>query len=144
MFMGEYQHNIDSKGRLIIPSKFREQCGDMVVVTRGNEGCLSLYTVEGWNEYYSKLQELPKNKKEARIYVRMIISKANECMFDKLGRINIPQVLRNVGNLTKECIIVGVGDHVEIWNQDLWNKFYDDNFDDFDKVTEALGEDYGV
>lgn len=138
MFMGEYQHNIDGKGRLIIPSKFREQCGETVVVTRGNEGCLVLYTETGWQEYYTKLQTLPKNKKEARNFLRMIISKAGECTFDKLGRINIPATLREIGNLSKECIIIGVGDHVEIWNQDNWNDYYQDNADSFDEISESL------
>lgn len=138
MFMGEFRHNIDAKGRLIIPSKFREQCEASVVVTRGFEGCLALYTQEGWQEYYAKLQTLPKNKKEARLFVRMVTSRASDCEFDKLGRINIPNVLREVGNLDKECVIVGVGDHVEIWNQASWNEYYDDNKDDFDEISESL------
>lgn len=138
MFMGEFRHNIDAKGRLIIPSKFREQCEASVVVTRGFEGCLALYTQEGWQEYYAKLQTLPKNKKEARLFVRMVTSRASDCEFDKLGRINIPNVLREVGNLDKECVIVGVGDHVEIWNQASWDEYYDDNKDDFDEISESL------
>lgn len=138
MFMGEFRHNIDAKGRLIIPSKFREQCEASVVVTRGFEGCLALYTQVGWQEYYAKLQTLPKNKKEARSFVRMITSRASDCEFDKLGRINIPNVLREVGNLDKECVIVGVGDHVEIWSQDSWDEYYDDNKDNFDEISESL------
>lgn len=138
MFMGEFRHNIDAKGRLIIPSKFREQCEASVVVTRGFEGCLSMYTQEGWQEYYAKLQTLPKNKKEARSFVRMITSRASDCEFDKLGRINIPNVLREVGTLSKECVIVGVGDHVEIWDQAAWDNYYDDNKDNFDDISESL------
>lgn len=138
MFMGEFRHNIDAKGRLIIPSKFREQCEASVVVTRGFEGCLSLYTQAGWEEYYAKLQTLPKNKKEARSFVRMITSRASDCEFDKLGRINIPSVLREVGSLSKECVVVGVGDHVEIWDQTAWDNYYDQNKDDFDEISESL------
>lgn len=138
MFMGEFRHNIDAKGRLIIPSKFREQCEASVVVTRGFEGCLSMYTQEGWQEYYAKLQTLPKNKKEARSFVRMITSRASDCEFDKLGRINIPNVLREVGTLSKECVIVGVGDHVEIWDQMAWDAYYNQNKDDFDEISESL------
>lgn len=138
MFMGEYKHNIDAKGRLIIPSKFREQCGTSVVITRGFEGCLALYTESGWNEYYQKLQTLPKNKKEARSFVRMITSRASACEFDKLGRINIPSVLREVGGLLKECVVVGVGDRVEIWSEESWNAYYDDNKDNFDEISESL------
>ena len=131
MFMGEFRHNIDAKGRLIIPSKLREQCGKSVVITRGFDGCLALYTQEGWNDYYQKLQTLPKTKKEARNFVRIITSRASECEFDKLGRVNIPNVLRLEGKLEKECIIVGVGDHVEIWNQARWEDYYD-------KISESL------
>ena len=126
MFMGEFRHNIDAKGRLIIPSKLREQCGESVVITRGFDGCLALYTQEGWNDYYQKLQTLPKTKR------------ASECEFDKLGRVNIPNVLRIEGKLEKECIIVGVGDHVEIWNQNIWDDYYDANKDNFDEISESL------
>lgn len=138
MFMGEFRHNIDAKGRLIIPSKFREQCGESVVVTRGFEGCLAVYTQEGWNSYYQKLQALPKNKKESRLFVRMITSRASECEFDKLGRINIPNTLRDEGKLEKECIVVGVGDHAEIWSQEQWDAYYDSNKDSFDEISESL------
>ena len=138
MFMGEFKHNIDAKGRLIIPSKLREQCGSSVIVTRGFDVCLALYTQEGWNDYYQKLQMLPKTKKDARNFVRIITSRASECEFDKLGRINIPSVLRVEGKLEKECIIVGVGDHVEIWNESLWQDYYDMNKDNFDEISESL------
>lgn len=138
MFMGEFRHNIDAKGRLIIPSKLREQCGEGVVITRGFDGCLALYTQEGWNDYYQKLQTLPKTKREARNFVRIITSRASECEFDKLGRVNIPNVLRIEGKLEKECIIVGVGDHVEIWNQNIWDDYYDANKDNFDEISESL------
>ena len=138
MFMGEFKHNIDAKGRLIIPSKLREQCGSSVIVTRGFDGCLALYIQEGCNDYYQKLQMLPKTKKDARNFVRIITSRASECEFDKLGRINIPSVLRVEGKLEKECIIVGVGDHVEIWNESLWQDYYDMNKDNFDEISESL------
>ena len=118
MFMGEFRHNIDAKGRLIIPSKLREQCGESVVITRGFDGCLALYTQEGWNDYYQKLQTLPKTKREARNFVRIITSRASK--------------------LEKECIIVGVGDHVEIWNQNIWDDYYDANKDNFDEISESL------
>ena len=125
--MGEFRHNIDAKGRLIIPSKLREQCGESVVITRGFDGCLALYTQEGWNDYYQKLQTLPKTKREARNFVRIITSRAS-----------IPNVLRIEGKLEKECIIVGVGDHVEIWNQNIWDDYYDANKDNFDEISESL------
>ena len=138
MFMGEFRHNIDVKGRLIIPSKMREQCGSSVIITRGFDGCLALYTQDGWNEYYQQLQTLPKTKKDARNFVRIITSKACVCEFDKLGRVNIPNVLRLEGKLEKECVIVGVGDHVEIWNQGVWDDYYDSNKDNLEEFSELL------
>lgn len=140
MFMGEFSHNIDAKGRLIIPSKLREQCGSKVIVTRGQDGCLALYTQEGWQEYYQKLKRLPKTRHDVRDFVRITTSKASECEFDKLGRINIPNVLRLEGKLEKECIIIGVGDHLEIWNQILWNDYYNAKKDNFDEIFESLDE----
>ena len=93
MFFGEFRHNIDAKGRLSIPAKMRNQCGECVYVTRGNDGCLALYTQQGWEKYYEELQALPQKKKSTRIFIRLVTSRASECEFDKLGRINIPLVL---------------------------------------------------
>lgn len=140
MFFGEFRHNIDAKGRLSIPAKMRVQCGESVYVTRGNDGCLALYTQSGWEAYYQELQALPQKKKSTRIFIRLVTSRASECEFDKLGRINIPQVLRKEGNLEKECVVVGVGDHVEIWNAQTWDQFYDENKDSFDEISEDLDE----
>ena len=99
VFIGEYRHNIDTKGRLSIPAKMRLECGEKVYVTRGNEGCLAIYTVEGWENYYQSLMTLPKRKAEVRTFIRLVTSRATDCEFDKLGRINIPLVLRKEGNL---------------------------------------------
>lgn len=140
MFFGEFRHNIDTKGRLSIPAKMRNQCGENVYVTRGNDGCLSIYTEEGWQNYYEELLKLPQKKKSTRVYMRLVTSLTSLCEFDKLGRINIPLRLREEGNLEKECVIVGVGDHIEIWNQELWDNFYDDNKDSFDDIYEDLEE----
>lgn len=140
VFFGEYRHNIDAKGRLSIPAKMRNQCGEVVYVTRGNDGCLAVYTEEGWNQYYQGLLALPQKKKSTRTFIRLVTSRVNDCEFDKLGRINIPLVLRKEGHLEKECVIVGVGDHIEIWNQNIWDQFYDENKDDFDDISEDLDE----
>lgn len=138
VFFGEFRHNIDTKGRLSIPSKMRNQCEESVFITRGNDGCLALYTKQGWEEYYQGLQSLPQKKKSTRIYMRLVTSLTSECEFDKLGRINIPLRLRQEAHLEKECIVVGVGDHVEIWNQETWDQFYDENKDSFDDISETL------
>lgn len=140
MFFGEFRHNIDAKGRLSIPAKMRNQCTESVFVTRGNDGCLAVYTQEGWAEYYKELQQLSQKKKSSRVYIRLITSATSECEFDKLGRINIPQSLRQEGSLEKECVIVGVGDHIEIWNSNAWGDFYEDNKDSFDDISEELEE----
>lgn len=138
MFFGEFRHSIDAKGRLSIPSIFREYCGETVYVTKGHEGCLALYTQEGWNEYYKKLQELSRSKKSNRIFIRLVTSKVKKCDFDKLGRINIPLSLRSEGSLEKDCVVIGVGDYVEIWDAKSWDEFYDSNKDDFDAISEEL------
>lgn len=140
MFFSEYRHNLDAKGRLSIPAKMRNQCGDTVFVTKGNEGCLAVYTKEGWEAYYQELLKLPQKKKKTRIFIRLVTSRVSECEFDKLGRINIPAVLRTEGNLDKECVIVGVGDHMEIWDAKAWDDFYDENIDDFDDISEDLDD----
>lgn len=141
MFFGEFRHSIDAKGRLSIPAKMRSQCGESVIVTRGNDGCLALYTDEGWEEYYQSLQALSAKKKRNRAFVRLVTSRVSVCEFDKLGRINIPQVLRTAGNLEKDCVVVGVGDHVEIWNNEAWDEFYNEYNDDFDEISEMLDDD---
>ena len=140
MFFGEYRHSIDDKGRLSIPSKMRSECGEMVYVTRGNDGCLAMYTKQGWEDYYKELQALPQKKKDVRIYVRLITSRVRDCPFDKLGRINIPQTLRDEANLKKDCVVIGVGDHVEIWDEQTWNDYYNINMDNFDEIAESLEE----
>ena len=141
VFISEYRHNIDAKGRLSIPAKMRLECGEKVYVTRGNEGCLAVYTEEGWEAYYETLMQLPKTKKKNRTLIRLATSRTTDCEFDKLGRINIPQVLRNEANLQKECVIVGAGDHIEIWDGTIWDSFYDDNVDKFDDISEDIDDE---
>jgi len=141
VFIGEYRHNIDTKGRLSIPAKLRNQCGDTVYVVRGNDGCLSLYTQEGWEQRYEEIRALSKKKKKNRMYTRLLTSGANECEFDKLGRINIPSNLRKDAELIKECVIIGVGDYIEIWSEKHWDDYYEENKDKFDEVSEEIDEE---
>lgn len=102
MFMGEYQHNIDAKGRIIIPAKFRQDLGDKLVVTRGMDGCLFGYPMDEWEKVEQKIDTLPVNKKDARYFTRFFFSAAVECEFDKQGRINIPSTLRIMQVLRKK------------------------------------------
>ena len=107
MFMGEFKHSIDAKGRLTIPSKIRNQCQGSVYVARGFDGCLAFYTKEEWDPFCAKLLSLPSNKKEVRKAIRFTISSACECEFDKLGRINIPTNLRTLAHLEKNVSLLG-------------------------------------
>jgi len=132
---------MDAKGRLSVPAKMRNQCGASVYVTRGNDGCLNVYNEDGWNAYYNKIAKLSQTKKKHRAFMRMVTSRVRECEFDKMGRINIPLVLREHANLTKSCVVVGVGDHMEIWDEELWDNYYSDNDDSFDELSEELGEE---
>ena len=140
MFIGEYKHNLDSKGRLTLPAKFRETFGASVVVTRGFEGCLNVYSLERWQVIYDKLCQMPTNKKEARTFVRLFTAKAAQLEFDKLGRINLPKTLIDIGHLEKECYVVGVHNHVEIWDAKAWEDFYSDEEENFETIAESLDE----
>lgn len=138
MFMGEFYHGLDEKGRMIMPSKLRQKLGDTVVVTRGYDGCISVYTLDGWKKIYEKLQTYPTTKKDARIYVRMLTAKASECDLDKQGRINIPTGLIEEADLGKECVIVGVVDHIEIWSKERWDAYSNDANESFEDIAEQL------
>lgn len=144
MLMGEYHHNIDEKGRIIIPSKFREDLGDKVIVTRGLEDCLFLYSENEWSQIVSKLKSLPFTKKDARSFTRIFLSGATVCEFDKQGRIKITSPLGSYANLDKECVIIGVNDRLEIWDINKWNSFFDDNRESLSDLADHLFEsDFG-
>lgn len=138
MFMGEYNHTIDAKGRLIIPSKFREILGDTFVVTKGLDGCLFVYDNEEWKRFEEKLRALPITNKEARQFVRFFLAGATEAEVDKQGRILIPNVLREFAGLTKDVVLVGVGSRIEIWSRE---RFEDTaSFEDMDEIAEHMAE----
>jgi MraZ protein len=138
MFIGEYQHNIDAKGRLIVPSKFRDKLGDVFVVTRGLDQCLFVYSHEEWQVIEEKLRTLPLTKKDARAFTRFFFSGAMECEIDKMGRINITPSLRQYAKLEKECVIVGVTNRIEIWDQEIWNRYMDESEESFSEIAEKL------
>ncbi|MDR3289299.1 MAG: division/cell wall cluster transcriptional repressor MraZ [Peptococcaceae bacterium] len=123
MFMGEYLHTIDDKGRLIIPAKFRETLGAHFIVTKGLDHCLFVYPTAEWTMVEEKLRALPFTQREARAFVRFFFSGANECDLDKQGRILLPSNLREYAQLEKEVILVGVASRVEIWSQSLWTDY---------------------
>lgn len=138
MFMGEFHHSLDAKGRIIIPTKFREQLGNSLVLTRGMDGCLFGYSLTEWNQLEAKLQKLPLTKRKARSFVRFFYSAAAEYEFDKHGRVNLSNVLVNYAELTKECVIAGVGERIEIWDAGKWKDLNQAISTNFDQLSEDL------
>ncbi len=138
MFMGEYHHTIDEKGRIILPAKFRQELGKEFVVTRGLEQCLFVYSLPEWQKIVDKLNRLPFTKKDARNFSRFFLSGATIVELDKQGRINLASSLTSYANLTKECIVIGVGERLEIWNEKTWNEFLNANIDDMSIIAENL------
>lgn len=140
MFMSEYNHTIDTKGRLIVPSKFREQLGDEFVVTKGMDGCLFVYANDDWNAFEQKLTSLPLINKEARKFARFFLAGAAQVEVDKQGRILLPANLRQFAGLEKDVVLVGVGSRIEIWSQENWeNMDADNDMDDIAATMENLG-----
>ncbi|WP_027963097.1 division/cell wall cluster transcriptional repressor MraZ [Halalkalibacillus halophilus] len=138
MFMGEFQHNIDTKGRLIVPSKFREGLGQTFVLTRGLDKCLFAYPLDEWKILEEKLKKLPLTKKDARAFTRFFFSGAIECEIDKQGRINVPSPLRNYATLDKECVVIGVSNRVELWDKEQWDAYVEESEDSFAEIAENM------
>ena len=138
MLMGEYHHNIDDKGRLTIPSKFRDDLGEKFVITRGLENCVFAYSLEDFQKIVAELQTITFTKKDARQFMRFFLSGATTVEFDKQGRINISSPLISYAGLKKECIIIGTGDRLEIWSSDNWNDFFDSTKDNMSDIAENL------
>lgn len=144
MLMGEFHHNIDDKGRIIIPSRFREELGDSIIVTRGLEDCLFIYSENEWSKVVSKLKTLPFTKKDARSFTRMFLSGATNAEFDKQGRIKIAIPLLEYASLQKECVIIGVNDRLEIWSKEKWNSFMNVASENLSDLADHLFEtDFG-
>lgn len=144
MLMGEYCHNIDDKGRLIMPSKFREEIGNSFVITKGLDGCLFVYSLANWEKIISNLKSLPFTRKDARTFMRFFLASANKGEIDKQGRINVPNNLLEYAKIEKECIIIGVLDRLEIWNLAIYQEMLNNNSDSFSDIAENLFEgDFG-
>lgn len=142
MFMGEYSHSIDAKGRLIMPAKFREQLGEEFVVTKSPDKCLYVYTNEEWKNFEEKLATLPITNKGTRQFVRFFLAGAASCEVDKQGRILLPAVLREYAELDKEVVLAGTSKRIEIWNKDRYladQKEYEDNIDEIASNMESFG-----
>ncbi|MDM5316642.1 division/cell wall cluster transcriptional repressor MraZ [Fictibacillus sp. b24] len=138
MFMGEYQHNIDEKGRMIIPSKFREELGTEFILTRGLDQCVFGYPLSEWKVIEEKLKSLPFTKKDARAFTRFFFSGAAECQLDKQGRVNIASPLRDYAKLEKDCVVIGVSNRIEIWSKSIWEEYFSKSEDSFGEIAESL------
>lgn len=136
--MGEFQQKLDTKGRMIIPSKFRDSLNEQFVITRGLDKCLFGYTMDEWARIEEKMKSLPLTKKDARKFMRLFFSGATVVDMDKQGRINIPSNLREYANLLKDCVVIGVSSRIEIWSENEWQEFYSESEDNFEDIAEDL------
>ena len=136
MLIGEYEHTIDAKGRLSMPSKLRRDMGEAFIVTKGLDGCLFAFSQDEWKNFETKLKALPLSDKNARNFVRFFLAGATECEIDKQGRFLIPGNLREAAKLEKEAVIIGVGTRLEIWNKETWKQM-DENIS-ADEIAENM------
>lgn len=139
MFKGEYQHALDAKNRIIVPSKLREGLGNNFVITKGLDGCLYAYPMEEWISLEEKLKNLPLTNRDARAFVRFFFSGASEIEIDKQGRGLIPQSLKEYACIEKEIVSIGVLNRVEIWSKEKW-KDYNESDMDFDLIAEKMSD----
>ncbi|WP_446899312.1 division/cell wall cluster transcriptional repressor MraZ [Clostridium sp. LBM24168] len=137
MFIGEYEHCLDNKNRIIIPSKFRQNLGNDFIITKGLDKCLYAYTKGQWKILEDKLEKLPLTNKSARAFVRFFFSGANELNMDKQGRVLIPQSLLEYASINKEVVSIGVSNRIEIWSKINWIEYNNSNID-FDDIAEQM------
>ncbi len=140
MFIGEYSHTIDTKGRLSIPARFREELGERFIATKGLDQSLFVYPIHEWKILEGKLKQLPLTNQNARAFVRFFFSGATECELDSQGRIRIPANLREHAGLEKEVMVIGVGTRVEIWSQKVWNEYNSDENLSYDEIASKMQE----
>ncbi len=140
MLIGEYKHTIDSKKRLAIPSKLRKDLGLNAVITRGLDNCLFIFPNNQWNKLVEKLSELPFGQKNTRSFIRLMLSGASETRLDKLGRILVPDYLKQYAGLKKSVIIVGIHNRLEVWDKNKWDLFKKGTEKEIDNMAERLGE----
>jgi len=140
MFIGEYLHSIDLKGRVIIPSKFREYLGGYFVMTKGLDNCLFVYPKTEWSNFESKLRQLPITSKDARTFARVFFAGASECELDKQGRVTIPQNLREHGKIDKDVVIIGVSTRLEIWSKEEWENYNETSHLNYDDIAEKMAQ----
>lgn len=140
MFLGEYQHSIDAKGRVILPAKFRDELGEKFYVTKGLEECLFIFSADEWATFSERLRQLSLAKREARAFVRFFFGGASEVECDKQGRILLPQTLRDYAGCKKDLVVVGVGSRIEVWDQERWDQYNDGMIPEVTEIAEQLVE----
>ena len=140
MLIGEYQHTLDPKKRLAIPSKLRKELGEHAVLTRGLNNCLSLYPMHEWLKFTAKLSELPVGQGDPRSFSRIMFASAIEVEFDQLGRILIPEYLKTHAGLKQKTVITGVSNRLEIWDEERWTSYKTGVEKNTDMIAEKLGE----
>ncbi|AZT91002.1 division/cell wall cluster transcriptional repressor MraZ [Caldicellulosiruptor changbaiensis] len=140
MLIGEYKHVVDNKGRVTLPSKFREELGERFILTKGLDNCLFGYSLKEWAVLEEKLKKLPLTSKDARAFLRFFFAGACECEVDKQGRILIPQNLREYANLQKEVFIIGVMTRIEIWSEENWQREMADESLSVEKIAQKMEE----
>jgi len=140
MFIGEYAHSLDSKGRLAIPAKFRKRLARGAVVTRGLDKCLFLYPAEEWKVLADKLSKLPISQANTRAFARLMLAGAMDVEIDKQGRILLPDYLRAYGGLKKRLVIAGLYTRLEIWDESRWDRYKGDTERESAKIAEQLGQ----
>ncbi len=138
MFIGEYEHTVDVKGRIIMPSKLRENIGEKFIITKGLDKCLFAYSKSEWANFEEKLKTLPLTNKNARDFVRFFLSGAVECEIDKQGRFLVSSNLRTYANIDKEIVIIGVGTRLEIWNKESWTNYSSEENISADEIAENM------
>lgn len=140
MFIGEYNHNVDAKGRVSLPARFRDDLSESFYITRGMENCLFIYDQKEWECMDEKIKQLRLTAKAARGFSRLFYAGAMEISCDRQGRILIPPHLRAFAEIEKEVVILGVSDRIEIWSKSRWDSYLDSDSMDYDDLTEALEE----
>ena len=140
MLIGEFEHSIDTKGRLVLPAKIKDDLGKEFIVTKGLDGCLFGYSLTEWNKFEEKLKTLPLTNKITRDFVRFFLSGAVEEETDKQGRFLLPANLREYASLTKDAVIIGVGTRIEIWDKKKWNEYNSEENLSVDSIAEKMTE----
>lgn len=138
MLIGEYEHSLDDKGRVIMPVKLRTDIGERFIITKGLDGCLFVFSQTEWSNFEAKLKELPLTNKSARDFVRFFLSGATECEIDKQGRFLIVSNLRAYAEIKKEVVIIGVGTRIEIWDRERWNEYNSNDNMSADDIAENM------